>query len=561
MRRGLPRLAGLVLAFLLVTAGQWKLLTYPGCYWPAHDLRFGLERIAVAERCIREGQWYPRWSGELYGGYGYPLLQFYPPLFTLLGVGLSLLGWTVLGAAKLLVFLALCLGGAFTYLWLRPLTTRAGAFLGAVLYACFPYHVIVLVMRGALAEYLALAFFPLVLVALERLVDRGGAGRLVLAGLAVAGLMLAHNASFLFFLPGALVYVAGRFLLLGRGRDLLRLGPALGLGLGLSAFYWLPAFLEKTHVRIDRLVSAENVNYTKHFVSWQDLWDPGWSFGGLGFLLLAALGLAPLFPGIFRGGRRAGLWLLPVLAAGYVLLSLEPARPVWESITLLQYVGYPWRLFGAAGLFAAATAALLIGGAPGGEAPDHRFQAAVALLAIVWLIGSGPMAQPFRIARFNERVLLSEPAIRESTTSTVVADEYAPRWVQTPPHEALGTVQDPVSDTAAVDVIIEEQRSHRVRFVTSGRESALLRLNMIYFPGWQVRVDGERRPLSYDNPHGLIEVLLSEGTHGVEVLLGPTPVRRVAAILTLLSLLAAIALPALPRLLSLRRKGPDEAGP
>jgi len=529
-------LSAIVVAlFVAATFGIWRYLIHPGCYWAGHDLRFGLERIAVASRCIADGQLFPRWAGELYGGYGYPLLHYYPPLFTMIAAWLHLAGLPVLAAMKILAGIITGIGALFTWLWLRPRVSPFAAFAGAFLFATFPYHRIVLTMRGALAEYLALSMFPALLWALDR-ENQGGAVRWrSAAALTFAALMLSHNASFLFFVPGALGYAAVVAWDRGRLRGLIQTGSSLAAGLGLSAFYWVPAFFEKNLVQIDRLLTADNVNFRQHFVSWNDLINPAWPFGGLGPVLLVAALISPLaILSVRKRGFGRMAWFLPVAAASYTLLTMKFAQPLWDAFPPLQYVGYPWRLFGAAGLFAAGSLALVIDAF---EQWTGRLPAAAAVLLLTaWLAGTPPLLGHFQLEQFNERVLLAESSIRRSTTSTIVADEYAPLWVKQPPHTVLGIAEQPAVSQAGATVVVERSTSREVSLIVDAPSELQLRLNMIYFPGWEVILNGQPAPIRYGNESGLMEVSVPVGTHQIDVLFYATPLRLAASALSLTAL-------------------------
>ncbi|MCL5090885.1 MAG: hypothetical protein M1514_02635 [Patescibacteria group bacterium] len=56
-----------------------------------------------------------------------------------------------------------------------------------------------------------------------------------------------------------------------------------------------------------------------------------------------------------------------------------------------------------------------------------------------------------------------------------------------------------------------------------------------YFPGWEVFVDNEIVPLSYDNSLGLITISVPVGSHEVKAKLSSTPVRSLGNFLSLIS--------------------------
>ena len=71
--------------------------------------------------------------------------------------------------------------------------------------------------------------------------------------------------------------------------------------------------------------------------------------------------------------------------------------------------------------------------------------------------------------------------------------------------------------------------------------------NTVYFPGWQVEVDGNKAPIQFQDPNyrGLITFNVPKGMHNIEVIFGESPVRVVSNYLSLLGLVAVVILFAL----------------
>ncbi len=536
---------GFAALFLIITWGFWKILLSTNCYWFAHDLLMVLQRMAVTERCILEGQFYPRWSGELYGGYGYPLLQFYPPLFSMLGAGLKIAGMSILNAMKLLVMIAICTSGWFSYLWLKTHGNRVSALTGAIAFTCFPYHVIVLKVRGAVSELLAMSLFPMILYFLDRIITRGRRRDVILCALGYAALMVAHNASFLFFVPGSLVYL----LVMSRSDRRIASGIqtaiALTTGMGLTAFYWIPAILEKKFVQIDSLVNSVNVNYRDHLVSVSDIFNREWGFGGLGWLLLGAVAAAFLLFGIRSARTRYPhlIWLMPTMAVIYIFMTSQPSQFFWDHLPLLQLIGYPFRLFGPAGLFAAACLFLVMETLSDLSPAAERVFRPVIFLVVIGVTVSSPLMQHVvHPHEFNERYLMSEDGIRKSTSSTVVADEYAPVWVIKKPYEDHGIAFEPTQHFPRGDVAVEMNRSHAKEMVVWADDSGTLRLNTIFFPGWTVSLDDQPANIRYDNPYGLMDLEIPGGAHKVTMEFKATPVRMIAMVISWMTFLGLLIL-------------------
>ncbi|HEU5318950.1 MAG TPA: 6-pyruvoyl-tetrahydropterin synthase-related protein, partial [Chloroflexota bacterium] len=230
--------------------------------WRADDGEYHLLRVYVFERAFLDGQLLPRWTPDLFVGFGYPIFNFYAPGTYYAALILRALGLDVYSTVQALGALAACVGAAGAYCLADALTSsrsrgaRAMAGLTAALaYAYAPYPFITnLLIRADLAEALGLALLPWVALTAWAAGRSPGVRTAVGAALAVAAVILTHNLTALVALPVALAFgIAGA--ICGpapqRVRALAHTGAALALALGATTFFWLPALLEQRHVQIE----------------------------------------------------------------------------------------------------------------------------------------------------------------------------------------------------------------------------------------------------------------------------------------------------------------------
>jgi hypothetical protein len=278
-----------LLGSLAVMAARFHLA--PGTFTlgdsPAH-----LERMWAASESLRGGHW-PSWSFFDYAGY--PFLQFYSPLFFVVGGAMANLAGSVEWTAKALLFL-LQAGSAFpVYAWSRSLGAPRSASLVAGLGCVLSFqqtHTIV--WTGALPVSLVFVLFPLLLLSVERLLlGRSVLWMLVAAG-ATAGLVLSHHGYAAYSLQLAAAYAVLRCLLPVGARP----GPkrlvtvALSLAAGIavcSGFLW-PLLREADWVHVPNevpllLPAVPSLSYLKKLVLWSNAWS-GWTAAYLGITLL-----------------------------------------------------------------------------------------------------------------------------------------------------------------------------------------------------------------------------------------------------------------------------------
>jgi len=296
-----------------------------------HSVSFNYIWTSQIGAAMQQGDLYPRWLPQSFEGLGSPAFFFYPPLAYWLTGAIHAVGLSTLQAINMGALLLLFASGVTMHIWLTHRGTHPLA--GAILYMLLPYHQLDFWMRGALAEFAAFIWLPLIALAIDRLPHRRG---VVLLALSYAGLLITHMPTAMlsaFFLIAPLIGVrawADRRVIL----------PALtagGIAVGLAGFYLVPALT------------------LQDAISSQMLWTPGyqpaaWTVWTLNFGLMpcTALGLA------FLAWPSRSVWTAIVLVGGLAAMNLIPF--LWD-IPPLSRAQFPWRLLGIVE-FAAVTAVM-----------------------------------------------------------------------------------------------------------------------------------------------------------------------------------------------------------
>ena len=132
-----------------------------------HDFDFHLLNWMEAARQFTHGNLHPHWAYTAAFNAGEPRFVFYPPASWTLGAILGLtLRWT--WTPIVYTWLALTLSGLAMHRLTREFSTPAPALLASVLYAVNPYMLFTAYERTAYAELLAAAWIPLLLHAILR---------------------------------------------------------------------------------------------------------------------------------------------------------------------------------------------------------------------------------------------------------------------------------------------------------------------------------------------------------------------------------------------------------
>lgn len=132
-----------------------------------HDISFHLMRIDGVADALRHGLLPARVYPFAVNGYGYASGLFYPDLFLYPSALLRLCGLPLLWSYKFIVLLANALSVICGYFGFKAIfKSRKCGVVGAALMTFASYRIVNVWLRAAAGEYLAMAFFPLVLTAL-----------------------------------------------------------------------------------------------------------------------------------------------------------------------------------------------------------------------------------------------------------------------------------------------------------------------------------------------------------------------------------------------------------
>lgn len=554
MKRIDPYLVLLVL-FSVFAIGP---LLGPGYFWGAHDGRHSVYFLYEFDRVIQDGIYYPRWLPDFTFGYGYPFFNIYGPGAFFVGEAFRLFGFGFVTAVKIVFALAILLSGPAMFVFVKRLThSSQAAFLSGLAYVYIPYHIADIYVRAALAESFALVFLPLTLLGFYETVVAPGRFTVVGAAVAYGAMLFTHNGIALLFTPVLGIWVL--FLLVGELRkrqhgspralavDLVTLGlPALAallLGLGLVAVFALPMALEYQYVRTDQWL-ANYYDYSHHFVSLFQLFDPAWGFGisnpgprdGMPF----QLGVVPVLLAVFsilaivknpNGTRRFWLFFL-VMTVVVALLMLSISLPAWEVLRLVVFAQFPWRLL----TLTTVSLSVLAGAVALTDSPDKEptgLSLSTILLGVLILFGSYPYLTAQTQLEAKEGpvgivgLMKFQQSAGEMTGSTAWVKEI-PTWSDMADVWLVGkkvrtkTINtDYAPETLWIGLLpnFSGLRTNGEQIVFHAREEGLrIRFNVFYYPGWHAYLTKPKTteiirelPIEVVDKLGRIEVPVPKG--------------------------------------------------
>jgi hypothetical protein len=528
-------LTALLILFLLIPLVS---LLVPGLPF-THDGRDHVARIANFYQNLLEGNFIPIWAANLNWGYGHPILEFLYPLPSYFASLFHFIGFSFVDSTKITFGLGFFLSGLFMYLWLSQFLKKDQAVFGAILYTYAPYRFVDLYVRGAIGENFAFIWLPLVLYFVCRLSKKDDYFNFSLLAISFGLLILSHNALSIIFLPFILFY--GIFLYTqGKSNKLflVKFLFSIILGFGLSAFFWIPAYLEGKYTLRNILTSG---TYIDKFVYFKNLLYGKWSYGQSGQFTVQ---LGPLhwlgtlislfaFPYFLKRKNKLSMLTLGTLVYTFIaiFLMLEQSNFIWERVMILQNFQFPWRMLAvtvfSTSLLGAVSLSIL--------KDSFRKWLVAVLIVIVFLISFNhmkPKGYLLRQESFYTNVF-------ESTTDT---GESSPIWSVRFMEKKFSSPIQVIEGKAEV-----KEKIHRTTYRSyefKSKDSARVLINTLYFPNWVIYIDGKEKATQFQDPRyrGLMTFYVTGGSHKIEAVFKNTKVRSFSDLISFFSVLFIIAL-------------------
>jgi hypothetical protein len=533
-----PWLLGIFLVGMLLTRNLWG----TRALIETHDGIFHLIRQEVFAEALKLGQFPVRWIPSLDNGYGLPLFNYIYPGPYYLGSVFSLLGLSSKWVLKI-VEIGLYLLGGFGVYFLLAQKNKLYALLSSLLYLTTPYLLVNLFVRGALGEFMAISLIPWVLVALQDMSKKGTLKWY--HPIPYFLLLISHNfLSFLFFpiycIVTATTKVSWKLSL-----------KSLLLSLGHSAFFVIPMILEQ-----GLLYSVATGNFTynfaDHFIYPIQLlysqWGIGHSYAGLndgfsfalGYANLAVLVVAILTL-IYK--RSQALMLYGGLTLTILFFLLPVSQPIWNVVTPIQMIQFPWRLLSLTTITIPLLSFYLLL-----EFRRFRYLLPVALLVLCLNMGFAlSYTTPFYFQSNDQ--LATQLYIHRDKTTTSSRAEILPRWSplkERYPGEEIIKIQS--GNGVIKEVIITGWGIHFT--ATSDQVGTKYLIKRNYFPSWYGQDESGHKLLVTPDDSGEMVVEGVPGIHTYKVYVGSTPVQVLANLFSLATILYLLSMIIRPKIKS-----------
>lgn len=494
-------------------------------------------------------------------GFGYPIFNFYAPLPYYIGGIIFNLSADPLFATKIMFGVGILFAAVSMFYFSKKFFGYKGGIVSAIIYSYFPYHAVNIYVRGAVDEFFAYAFLPLVFLGIYQLLTIKKNNLKILQNLpsifAISfGIFLvatSHNLSFFMLL--LLLFPATLVLLCvskTKRLFLVYLLFSIAFGILLSSFYVIPAFLEMKYTNVLSQVGG-GANFADHFVCINQYWNSMWGFGGSGSgcvdglsfklgklnIILLFVVLVSVLYSLYKKKRDIAEQVTIVSIILFIIslfLTLSFSEFVWKSIPYMSFVQYPWRFINFMGLFLSFSVGYLMY-----FAKSHIKWNADILIGIIIIVltvfTSFKLFVPQGFNSYPSSYYTQKEYIQ--FTVSKISDEYLPAGFDVPrsiseipvsPVELLNT-------SGSIDNVTRRQNNLKASYRIA--KDGVAHINIAYFPGWRAYLNEKSVPI-VPTPRGM-NVSIPYGEGIIELKFSQTPIEVLGNTLSVVAFFAVLA--------------------
>ena len=502
-----------------------------------------VQRVFEMKSALLAGMFPVRWVPDLGYGYGYPIFNFYAPLPYYVGGFLSLLGLNALLATKIMILIGV-IGAAFTmYILAKEFWGKIGGVFSSLLYLYAPYHGLNAYIRGDIGEVYSYFFIPLIFYGIWKFYKTQKFAYLMIGSLGYGAVIISHNLSGLMISPFVLLTA---LILVIKKRNLALLFISI-MGILLSAFYSLPAFLEINYTNVVSTIGGK-ADFHNHFVCIRQLWDSPWMYGGsipgcvdglsfrLGKLHILFAPIAILSSIIFIKKEKEKLFILlaSIIALLFsIFLMIGQSKIIWEAIPFMNFFQYPWRFLLIASFFSSFVAGSIIYSLSKFQKINNKFISfgvyLVLLVSPVVLYSKLFSPQKYLLKTSEDYT----NALSLNWTTSKISDEYMPKGFETPKN--LSKISTAKIEGKAIQVRNIEKNTKKLSAQIETSKPTNVTIHIPYFPAWKYYLNGKKVDATEISTG--VSINIPQGTSQIDARFEQTNIEKISNLLSISGIL------------------------
>ena len=515
----------------------------PGFFYMQDDLQ--AFRIYEMDKCFEDFQIPCRWVPDAGYGYGYPQFNYYPPSVYYVGALLHRIGIQYIDAVKILFIIGYALSALAMFILVDSLLGSWPAYVVSILYTYVPYKAVEVYVRGAMSEFWAFTFFPLILWAIYMLIKTTKVKYVIWFSISLGLLLTTHNLMSLIFAPVAILWAIYWLIVEGKIKKWPTvLWPGL-LGIGLASFFTLPVIFEKQFVHVESMLGGY-FDYRAHFVNLYKLFiSREWGYGSSGFpdeLLNLSVGLVQWIVGLlslvlalmnYRTHKKFSVLtlLLYILSLLTLFMIHMKSSFIWAKLPILWWMQFPWRYLSVSVFLLSILGGLVI-------YFSGKFKYVLGgLIIFASVILNISFFVPKNWLDITDTDKFFGVSWQKQMTISIF--DYLPIYATLPPINEAPLIPEILDGKANIYEYKKGSDFQTGKIIVL--EDATIRLPLFDFPGMKVNANGNAIN-HYNNDcrlekfcYGLITFNLPRGEYEIEAKLTDTIIRRVGNYISLVS--------------------------
>lgn len=493
---------------------------------------------------IKESGIFPNIIPSFANNFGYSWNLFYGPLSVYGVIVFSLISNNFIVGYKLFCFLCLALSGIFMYKFsLKLINNNNAALLSAIFYLAFPYHLTDLYTRNALGEFVSFVFIPLVFLGLYNLLYTEDNHYYISIG--AIGLILTHNLSTLFTAVFALFYVIFNLEKIKETRIKKGLLINIVFIVLATSFFWLPLLETKFSANYqvyEQAAMSTAESTAEHGLKLKQLFvttkDGSYIFE-LGPHIIIILALSIMSFRLIKKELKENYALFLVFSIITLWMSTKyfPWKFLPDELCIIQF---PWRMLMFSGFFVSLVCAINIYTII--KNFNYKDVAVISIVAIGYTFCIFMSYLPINDNLSNiEEISLGKFSGKEyETVAGVGKGEYLPTRAYKD-RFYIASKEDLII-TLEGKAIIENEKKEGLKLTadikTLDAEYTTFELPFLYYPGYEVRLDG-MLVKTYETENGFLGIVMGpEDSAEISVSYKGTPIMKYSMIVSFLAFVA-----------------------
>ncbi len=516
----------------------------------AHDSVYHVSKAIGTVLSVKEGQFLPYIISNFANGFGYSWNLFYPPISTYGVIFFRIFSNSYINGVKLLLVATIILSGIFMYNLMYDITkNKMIALLSAIIYITAPYRLTVIYIRMAIGEIISFVFIPLVFHGLYNIFNQNCKKHWYLV-IGACGLALTHNISTLLTIIPAVIYVLFNIKKVFTKKIFLTLLIDALFMVGIVAFFYGPMMEAKFSCDYSvfddgKMGTLEDMH--QHSVYISQLIFGKMQRGISGYLsdpeniskdMCFAIGLQILIPLLFTpfvykkiDVKKRKLYLITLITGLFLLFATTNLFP-WTSMpSVFAFIQFPYRfLFISTFLLSTISAVNIVK-----IFKEIKFYQVIILCCLI-LVYIFPLVRLASMDKNHDETVHSEiDVVNEDTdrTDNCAYFEYLPSKAKI--SYLANRSQDAIILSGNTNITEQEKNKSYMKLkVENTTENADIELPYVYYPGYQVTLNGNTLPIK-ESDNGFISISLDQNSNGeIIVNYAGTLIQKISFIISLL---------------------------